>query len=356
MAQGLRVAALGDRVAAIDEEMLAEDLSLMLRSGLNVVEALRTLEEDAASLRAWVRPLVMALQQGEPLSRALETRVHASTPLVACVKASEATGDLGPSLQRFAANAARLRALRAKLVAASVYPALLITVSGFVVLFLLAYVVPRFAVVLESAGQDLPWVSRLLIDLGQALHAVQGALWLTIVATLGTLGFTLWRMSRTGRLMPWFLSQAAKLPGIRQQVRDFGIGQLARSSAMLTRAGVPALKALDMCRDLLAPGDRVRLARALLAARSGAPLAKSLHEAGVMANRSWRVLRVAEETGRLDEALDRVADIHDAQLERALERWTRLMEPVLMLVIGSVVGGIVVLMYVPIFQLASSIR
>ena len=341
----------------VDEEQFAHDLSLMLRSGLSLIEALRTLSElGAGSAAAPVRELLQLLQRGESLSRAMQATGAFGVPLLACAKASELTGDLGDSLQRFAANAARIRVLRSRLVSACVYPALLIGVTFVVVLFLLVYVVPRFALVLDNAAQDIAPLSRALIHLGKAMHEVQLPIWLTLAAAVAALAWMLWRQARAGQLAGWVLQQTVRLPWMRPYVRSFGLSQLARSGAMLIRSGVPALKALAMCRELVAPSDQPRLDRALAAASTGTPLAQSLHDAGLLDTLAWRVLRVAEETGQLHAALDRVADVHDALLERGLERLGRLIEPILMLTIGVVVGGIVVLMYVPIFQMASSIR
>ncbi len=341
----------------VDEEQFAHDLSLMLRSGLSLIEALRTLSEQGAGNAAEpVREVLQSLQRGETLSRAMHASGAFGVPLLACAKASELTGDLGDSLQRFAANAARIRVLRSRLVSACVYPALLVGVTFVVVLFLLVYVVPRFALVLDNAVQDIAPLSRALIHLGKAMHEVQLPLWLALAAAIGALAWMLWRQARAGQLAGWVLQQTVRLPWMRPYVRSFGLSQLARSAAMLIRSGVPALKALAMCRELVAQGDQPRLDRALAAAGTGAPLAQSLHDSGLLDTLAWRVLRVAEETGQLHAAPDRVADVHDALLERGLERLGRLIEPILMLTIGVVVGGIVVLMYVPIFQMASSIR
>ncbi len=341
--------------ARIDEERFAHDLSLMMRSGLGLLEALRTLAERD-SPRGAVAALVTALQRGDPLSIAMESAGRFSTAVLACVRASELTGDLADSLQRFAANAARLRMLRGRLVSACVYPAMLVLVASTVVLFLLIYVVPRFAMVLDGATHDMPALSRALITLGVFLHSVQGPL-LGAVALLAAWGaHALWRHARARRLESLAIDLAVRMPWMRDHARSFGLAQFARSAAMLTRSGVPALKALRMCRSLLAGIDQPRLDRALAASTAGAPLAASLQQAQVLDPLGHRIVRVAEQTGQLDGALDRLADLHDALLEQALERLGRLIEPVLMLVIGTVVGGIVVLMYLPIFQLAASIR
>jgi general secretion pathway protein F len=341
----------------IDEEQFAGDLSLMLGSGLSLLESLRTLSErGAGAAAAPIRRLLKALEQGETLSSAMQSSGAFSVPLLACAKASELTGDLPDSLKRFATNAARIRVLRSRLVSACVYPALLVGVTGLVVLFLLVYVVPRFALVLDGSVQDIAPLSRALLAVGKAMHEVQTPLWLGLGAGFAALAFVVWREARAGRLGAWVLEQTVKLPWMRTYVRSFGLSQLTRSGAMLIRSGVPALKALAMCTGLVSRVDRPRLTRALAAASTGAPLAKSLHEFGVIDSLGWRVLRVSEETGQLHVALDRMADVQDALLERGLERLGRLIEPVLMLTIGTVVGGIVVLMYVPIFQMASSIR
>ncbi|MEY8877059.1 MAG: type II secretion system F family protein [Leptothrix sp. (in: b-proteobacteria)] len=345
------------RDARLDEEQFSHDLSLMLRSGLSLIEALRTVaERQTGQAAAAMQRLLEALKQGETLSSALQVSGHFSTAMLACVKASELTGDLADSLTRFAANATRMRQLRSRLVSACVYPGLLVSVAGLVVLFLLMYVVPRFALVLESAARDMSPMSRILITVGTTLSKVQGPVLLVLLSVVGTITFIVMRASRAGKLGTMMLGLAARLPWLSGLVRIYGQAQLARTGAMLARSGVPALKALAMCRGLLAPPDQLNLDRALAAATAGAPLAPSLHEAGIVDTLGLRVLRVAEQTGALDVALDRLADVHDAVVERALERLSRVIEPVLMLTIGTVVGGIVVLMYLPIFQLAASIR
>lgn len=342
---------------SISEEQFAHDVSLMLRSGLGVMDALQTFREQASGPAAQALDMLMGrLQQGESLSAALQNGGQFGTALLACVKASELTGDLGESLQRFAANAARLREMRAKLISALVYPLMLMGVATLVVIFLLVYVVPRFAMVLESTHQEMPFMSQLLVSLGHTLNGVQTQVWLGLAGVLGLGGWRLWQLSRSGQVAALAVSIGTRMPWLGELVRTFGHGQLTRSCAMLVRSGVPALRALQMCRELLAPSDRPGLDRALAQASAGAPLAAAMHHEGLLDNLGLRVLRVAEQTGALDVALDRLADIHDNKLARQLERAGRLIEPIVMLGIGLVVGGIVVLMYLPIFQLASSLQ
>jgi general secretion pathway protein F len=332
-------------------------MSLMLRSGLSIMDSIRTMGERASRGHAAVLDtLARRLTQGETLSSALQGSQAFGVALLACVRASEATGDLPDTLARYADNAARLRALRGRLSSALVYPAVLVAVAGLVVVFLLAFVVPRFAQVLEGAAKDLPAMSQLLITIGRGMNSVSGSTWAVVGLVLAWVCWEVFSLWRAGRIGPAMANFAAGLPGVRDVVRTYTHSQFVRSGAMLIRAGVPVLKALAMCRDLLDMQDRRRLDRAIHAASAGAPLANSLHEHQLVDTLGLRVVRVAEQTGGLDLALDRLADVHDQALERTLDRVGRLVEPILMLGIGLVIGGIVVLMYLPIFQLASSFQ
>ena len=347
---------LAAEMAVIDEEQFSQDISLMLKSGLTLLDSLKTLRERAEPRRGrTLDRLMRLLREGDSLSVAMNACGGFKPGLLACVRSSELTGDLPESLHRYAQNASRLRKMRSQMVSALVYPVLLISVASLVVLFLLMYVVPRFAAILEGSGHDLPAMSRLLIAVGRGLGAVPVAGWLALAALLA---FGIWRVAaaaREGRLEALLSEWATHVPGIRELVVTFSHAQLARSSGMLVASGVPVLKAMAMCRELLLSQDRGRLDRALASASSGAPLASALHDNGLIDTLGLRVLRVSEQTGQIHAALDRLADIHDQEVERALERAGRLIEPILMLGIGLVVGGIVVLMYLPIFQLAASV-
>ena len=342
--------------AVMDVEQFARDVSLMLSSGLSLMDSLKTLRERAAGGAAQpLDVLTKRLTQGESLSQAMQACGAFRPALLACVRASELTGDMPDSLRRYAANAARVRILRARMVSALVYPALLVSVATLVVVFLLVYVVPRFALVLETSGREMPATSRALIGVGRALHAVPTAAWLALAGLVVWVVYLAVRAARERRLEARLTDMASRIPGIRDIVRAFGHSQFARSGAMLVRSGVPVLKALAMCRDLLVGSDRTALDRALVVSSAGAPLAQALFNADLVDTLGLRVLRVAEQTGALEASLERLADVHDRALERTLDRVGRLIEPLLMLGIGLVVGGIVVLMYLPIFQLAASI-
>jgi len=342
--------------AVLDDEALARDLSLMLQSGLPLLEALTTVRERASTTHGVVLDdVIQRLRQGESLSSALSASGAVRAALLATVRASERTGDMPDALQRFARHAAHLRTLRSKLQSALLYPALLAAVSLLVVVFLLLFVVPRFAGVMEGMAGELPTLTRLMFELSKLLQAIPAPVWALAAAGLIYVGVRVVQAWRAGLLMPMLARFGARLPLLSTLLAALGHVQFTRGASMLVRSGMPALRAMDLCAELLVPQDRRLLQRGLALATSGAPLALTLYEQGFLDALGYRVLRVAERTGELAAALERLAVLQDEALERRLERIGRLIEPALMLFIGLVVGGIVVLMYLPIFQLAATL-
>ncbi|MBL8305641.1 MAG: type II secretion system F family protein [Rubrivivax sp.] len=341
---------------ALDDEAFARDLGLMLASGLPLIEALGTLRERSQrGLAAVLDEVVRHLRQGESLSAALEASAAVRPALLAAVRSSETSGDLPDALARYARHAARVRELRSRLQSALLYPALLMTVSLGVVVFLLGFVVPRFAGVLESGGGDLPLMTRWMIAVGRGVRGLPAEVWLGLLLLLVWGVFELIGAWRAGQLTRRLVELGARVPLLRELLAAFGHAQFVRSTGMLVRSGTPVLRAMGLCAELLVHVDRRKLERALTLAAAGAPLASTLHEQGLLDGLGFRVLRVAERTGELANALERLAEVQDQALERTLERVGRLVEPLLMLLIGLVIGGIVVLMYLPIFQLAASL-
>jgi general secretion pathway protein F len=300
-----------------------------------------------------VLDLLQHVSDGLPLSGALAKHPGRYPPLmIATVSASEQTGDLSLSLRRYAEHQQSVRALRDKVVGATIYPALLLGVGLLVVVFLLGVVVPKFAVLIESTRKELPWSSQLMMSWGRfvAGHAWElgtGALVLAIVVVT-----TVRRVLRDGAKARWIDA----LPFVGSTVRKFRHAQLYRTAGMLVRGGIAAPRALKLSSSLLGDADAVRLAAALRMIQEGRSMSGALHDAGFADPVAGSMLAVAERTGALAEMLERIALFNESSLQRSVELTSRLFEPVLMIVIGLVIGAIVVLMYLPIFDLAASLQ
>ncbi|MCP3723208.1 type II secretion system F family protein [Paraburkholderia sp. CNPSo 3272] len=336
-------------------ELFARELAALLDAGVGVVDALRTLggnERRETSAQVY-RDLLRQLEEGYSLSAALEHASHIfPLVLVACVKASEQTGGLADSLTRYSRNSATLHELRARVVSAAIYPTVLLFVGAAVVLFLLGFVVPRFASLLEHSGRELPLLSRMLMAWGGLVHAHGSGLSMSVAVLAVATGFAL----RRPFVRNWIADRMLALPGIGQHFRVFRQSQFYRTTAMLVDGGIPAVKAFDLAQGLVGRADQTALARALHRVRNGAKVSDAFQEAGLANAIAYRLLTVAEKTGGLGPVLDRIAAFQEAQVSRTIDLISRLIEPAMMIFIGVVIGGIVVLMYMPIFEIASSIQ
>jgi general secretion pathway protein F len=335
--------------------LFSQELRVLIGAGLPLVEAIETLgeKEKRPESRAVIDRLVAVLRQGQPLSAALQEFPQAFSPLyVATIKASEKTSDLAPALARYVAYAGQLEAIRKRVVNASIYPALLIAVGSLVGLFLLLYVVPRFGHIYEERGTDLPLFSRLLLAWGKAVDqhgvVVLGALVALVIFAIYLLRLPHIR-TRLGDAL-W------RLPAIGERLKVYQLARFYRTIGMLLRGGMPLVAALDMGAELLHPLLRERLAAASRAISEGRNVSQSMEANNLTTPVALRMLAVGEKSGNMGEMLEQIAAFHDEELSRWVEWFTRLFEPILMAIIGLVIGVIVVLMYMPIFELAGNIQ
>ena len=333
--------------------LFSQELRVLVNAGLPLVEAIETLaqKERKDDWRGVMERLANTLREGRSFSAALEQFPQVFSPLfIATVRASEKTSDLAPSLARYVAYASQLEAIRKRVINASVYPALLIAVGGVVSLFLLLYVVPRFAHIYEERSADLPLVSKVLLAWGQAVHA-NGLLMVAILAGLLVLAVYAFKAYRTqiGNAM-W------SIPAIGERLKVYQLARFYRTIGMLLRGGMPLVAALEMGAELLHPVLRERLASARRAISEGRNVSQSLEAAGLTTPVALRMLAVGERGGNMGEMLEQIAAFHDEELARWVDWFTRLFEPILMALIGLVIGAIVILMYMPIFELAGGIQ
>ncbi|WP_018228925.1 type II secretion system F family protein [Methyloversatilis universalis] len=335
--------------------LFCQELLALLRSGLSLVEGLEVMaEKEGRTLsRTVLTALIDALRQGKTLSLAMSAQ-NAIFPdlLVAMVRASERTSDLDQALERYVAYSEQLDSLRGKLVAAATYPAILLVVGVLVVLFLLVFVVPEFSKVYEDISTELPLASQWLLAWGHFVKAHSAALGLGLVAVVAALAWTFGQPAvRQG-----LLAQFERMPGIGSRMRVFRLARFFRTVGMLLRGGIPVVQSLELVRELLPLPMQQNLTRALLAIREGRAASDAFTDNDLSTAVASRMLRVGERAGNLGDMMERIAAFHDEEMTRWLDRATRLFGPLLMLVIGLAIGGVVVLMYLPIFQLAESLQ
>ena len=340
--------------ASFPTVLFSQELLALLEAGLNLTEALATLhaKEQRRYSRAVMEELLRSLREGRNFSDALARYPqHFPDVYVATVRASERTGDLPHALARYINYQLQFEGIRKKLVSAAIYPAMLLVVGSLVLLFLLGYVVPKFSVVYDTAGRELPWLSLVLINFGRAINAHWSwALGTMVIAGAGIL-FAVTQHNVRKRAVQSLL----RLPALAQRADEFRLARFYRAVGLLLGAGVALTRALRMVRDLLSGPQQVRLDIARRQVEEGQALSVALVDQSLASPVAQSLLKVGESSGRLGEMLERIAAFHDEELSRWIDWASRLLEPVLMSIIGIVIGTVVVLMYIPIFELAGSL-
>src|SRR5436190_1065847 len=343
------------RKSAFRSALFSIELRSLLEAGLNLVEALQTLaEKEPAGERAQVLSgMLAAINRGEPFSRAVATFPQHFSPLyVATVKASERTGDVKEALSRYIAYQEELDRVKKKVVSASIYPAILMIVGALVLTFLMFYVVPRFAQVYEDMAHTLPFFSQLLLNFGSFVGKHGMALASGLLAAGGVCA---WMLSRPA-VRTALRERLWRLPALGSRMKVYQLARLYRTAGMLMRAGIPAVRALEMVEELLASHLRPQLRQARALIEQGHAMSAALGAAGLATPVAARMMLVGERSGDMGRMLGEIARFHDDEVARFVDWFTRAFEPLLMTVLGLAVGLVVVLMYMPIFELAGNIK
>lgn len=335
--------------------LFTQELIALLDAGLTLTEALETLveKESRPESRQLIDRLLATMREGRPFSAALAAQGEAFPPLYAAtVRAAESTGDLSPALARYVGYQNQIDTVKKKVLSASIYPLLLIGVGTLVIGFLLTYVVPRFASVYADSGRDLPWMSQMLLSWGEMVEAHGGWIALGVAGFIAAIVLGLSQPATRAALtrLAW------RTPAIGEHLRTFELARFYRSLGMLLVGGIPIVPALGMVSSLLSAHLRMGATAAADAMRRGETISAAFARGELTTPVAARLLRVGEKSGRMGEMMERIAIFHDEEMARWVDWFTRLFEPLLMIFIGLTIGLIVVLLYMPIFELAGSIE
>lgn len=333
--------------------IFVEQLRDLLLAGLSVVEALDALRRGASGdFLHVVAALEQDLRAGLTLSEALGRQAVFPPLLMEMARSAELTSDLPDTLGRFLAHARRVAEIRHRLLSASIYPLLLTGVGLLVMTFLFLYVMPRFARIFEGMTRELPWSARLMVAWAHVLGEHSALLLLASLsiafAAAAILALPSTRSRAAGALLRW--------TPLRSRLRTYFLARWYRTTGMLVTGGIPLPEALHLSsrllpESLMSSGDRVEQG-----VRNGLAPSAAHAAAGMATPVAERLMLAGERTGDLGSVLTRIAEFHESEFSRMLEQTMRVLEPVVMVAIGLGVGLVVVLMYMPIFELASAIR
>jgi general secretion pathway protein F len=331
-------------------------LAGLVNSGLPIERALSALSEEADTPRQ--RDLVSALRTevnaGAPFAKALSQHPREFSAIyVAVIGAGEQSGHLGLVLERLADDLQAQQNLKGKLLAASLYPAIVSAVALLIVLFLLAYVVPQVAQVFSSNQRALPVLTRLMLGLSDV---VKNYWWLALAVLVASMA-ALHTALKQPDLRRRFDAAWLKLPLIGRLARGYNAARFASTLAMLATAGVPILKALQAATDTLSnTALRHDAQEALVLVREGAPLASALAQHPRFPRLLVMFSRLGEQTGTLPNMLQRAADQLSEEVQRRALQLATVLEPLLIVAMGGMVMLIVMAVMLPIIQLNTWVR
>ncbi len=351
-----------ERVTLSDLAIVSRQLATMVSSGMTILRALFVLEEQVENRR--LKETLIAVRKdveaGLPLSDALARHPKVFNPLfVSMTRAGEVGGALEASLVRIADQLEKEDALRRQVRSAMVYPAVVVTVAFIVMIVLVIYIVPVFANVLQqygtsASGKQLPAITQATVDVS---HAMTGYFWAFALGIGAVIyAFIYWKRSAWGRPQ-WDLLRL-KIPfKIGDIVQKVSIARWARTFASLSSAGVPLLEALDITGKTA--GNLVVQAvmqDVIASSKRGGSISEPLAKSPIFPSMVSHMISVGEASGELDFMLAKVADFYEERVAASIKALTSIIEPVMIVFIGGMVGFIVIAMYLPLFKVYNQVQ
>ncbi|KAB0492554.1 type II secretion system F family protein [Pseudomonas vancouverensis] len=346
----------GKHIKAQDIALFTRQLATMMKAGVPLLQSFDIIGEgfDNPVMRKLVEELKQDVAAGSSLAAALRRKPqHFDELYCNLVDAGEQAGALDTLLERVATYKEKSERLKARIKKAMTYPAVVVLVAVIVTAILLVKVVPQFESMFKGFGTELPAFTQMIISLSRFMQAQWWMLLGVLIAVIFGVRHAL-RASRGFReqMDRWLL----KLPLVGTLMYKSAVARFARTLSTTFAAGVPLVEALDSVAG--ATGNSVfkaAVSRVRQDVAAGMQLNFSMRATGVFPNMAIQMTAIGEESGALDDMLDKVADFHEAEVDNLVDNLTSLMEPFIMVVLGVIVGGLVVAMYLPVFQLGSAI-
>ncbi len=344
-------------IASRDLCVLTKQLSLLVRSGISIEESLSIIAEDASikpHIHKLLESILLDIRSGIPLSQALASHPKSfGTFYRGVVAAAEQSGQMGQVLTQVAVFLEKREALKQKALSALIYPAMLVTVSLLVIIFLMTYVVPQIVRVFESTKQKLPLITQVVMALSNFLTQWGLVLLIALLASLLIFSYVL----RKPKFKFWFDRFCLKMPVVGGLLLEFETARFSGTLALLVGANIPILSALHHSKNTLS-NDLLKkiVEEAELRLSEGSSLSRAMAHQAIFSPILIHLIRSGEASGKLAEMLQYGAENSELQAEHKTKVFTNLLEPVLILLMGFLVLGIVMAVMQPILEMNSGIR
>ncbi len=342
------------KITPSDIAIFARQMATMMQAGVPLVQSFEIIGQgnDNQSMQKLIFGIKAEVEGGVPLAEALSKQPLYFDPLfVNLVNAGEQSGALESMLDKLATYKEKTEALKAKVKKALFYPIAVLVVAFIVTTILLIFVVPQFEELFQSFGADLPALTRFVIDLSELMQEW----WYVIVLGIGGLVYGILRIKKTSPKMQESIDRMAlKAPVVGDIATKSAIARFSRTLETMSAAGVPLVEAMN---SVAGATGNIIYYKASIKIRDevsqGTQLQTSMRNTGLFPNMAIQMVSIGEEAGSLDDMLAKVADFYEAEVDNAVDALTSLLEPIIMAVLGVLVGGLIVAMYLPIFKLGA---
>jgi type IV pilus assembly protein PilC len=349
----IKIPGLSDRVGLKDLAIFSRQFATMIGSGLSLIRALTILKEQTenSKLAEVIDEVRQGVEAGESLSSAMAVHDKVFPKLfIAMVRAGEAAGMLDQVLLRVAAMFEADVKLRAKIKSAMTYPVIVLIMALGLSTVMLVFIVPIFETMFSDLGGELPWLTRMLVRASDFVTSVVGVI--TYIVVPSALWFTYKRIRSTEKGRFGLDVLKLKIPVFGALFHKIALTRFARNLSTLLAAGVPILQALEITADTVNNGPvAAALKDVQESVRQGESINGPLSTHEVFPPMVVQMIAVGEETGNIDGMLGKVSDFYDTEIESTAESLTALMEPLMIGVIGAIVGGMVIALYMPMFAI-----
>jgi type IV pilus assembly protein PilC len=334
--------------------IFTRQLATMIDAGLPLVQSLEILSQQEAdeTFREIIRTIKNEVEGGATLAAALQKHPRVFDDMyVNLVVAAEEAGTLDVILSRLATHIEKMEELKKKIKSALVYPAMIVTVAIGVTIILMVFVVPVFEKLFSGIGQTLPLPTRVVIAVSNIFKSYLPI----VIAIVVVLVIVLQRYYKTENGERRIDDLMLKLPIFGELLRKVAIARFARTLGTLVSSGVPILESLNIVAG--AAGNKVveeAILKGKVSISEGQTISEPLAQSGVFPVMVTQMISVGETTGSLELMLNKVADFYESEVDTAVATLSSMLEPVLMIFLGVIVGGLVISMYLPIFKMASA--
>lgn len=339
-----------------DITLFTRQLATMLSAGVPIIQALRLIAENnvKAEMKSILNYICLSIEAGTPLSKALATSCsHFDSFYVDLVATGEETGYLAQALARLAEYREKSDALRAKVIKAMIYPIMVTLVAITVTVLMLTFVIPEFESIFKGFGAELPWFTQQVINLSHALQA-NGLYILLIITSSSFLFGALRKKSYKVRLT--ISKHSLNIPIIGTVLSKAAIAKFSRTLATSFSSGLPILHSLQTTSKT---AGNLYYQEAILSVQqntaAGMPLYLAMRQTQAFPEMVLQMIMIGEESGNLDDMLNKVAYIYEEEVDNTVDNLGKILEPFIIVFLGTLIGGLVVSMYLPIFNLMSVI-